>query len=254
MRKNGLIILITIICFTCGYNEAKAQNGISNNMRTKNLDLQQEKTVTIAAFVARGELNKLKIELSAGLDAGLTVNEIKEMIVQAYAYCGFPRSIRGLQTLMSVLEKRKANGSIDSFGKEASPIIDVRPKYERGKEILAELSGVAAPEGRPTNGYGAFSPEIDTFLKEHLFADIFERDVLTYAQREMVTVSILMSLDGVEPMLSSHINLALNVGITPDQLYQMTQIISNNVDPKNGDIAKSILTEVLKNRDLQLNN
>lgn len=250
MLKNRLVIIITIICFICGYTESKAQNTISNNMKTTNLKPKEATIVTISSFTARGELDKLEVELGAGLDAGLTVNEIKEIIAQAYAYCGFPRSIRGLQTFMSVLDKRKANGITDNLGKEASPITDTRPKYERGKKILAELSRVPVPEGRPTSGYGAFSPEIDTFLKEHLFADIFERDVLTYDQREMVTVSILMSLDGVEPMLNSHMNLALNVGITPDQLQEMAQIIETNVSKERAETAKSILQEVLNNRPL----
>lgn len=237
------------MCFICGYTQSKGQNTIGSDMNTNNLDQQQEKIVTISAFTARGELDKLEVELNAGLNVGLTVNEIKEIIAQAYAYCGFPRSIRGLQTFMSVLDKRKASGITDNLGREASPITDTRPKYDRGKEILAELSGVPVPEGRPTSGYGAFSPEIDTFLKEHLFADIFERDVLTYAQREMVTVSILMSLNDVEPMLNSHMNLAINVGITPDQLQEMTQIIETNVSKERAEVAKSVLVNVLNNQE-----
>jgi hypothetical protein len=38
------------------------------------------------------------------------------------------------------------------------------------------------PQDGPPTGYSAFAPVIDTFLKEHLFADIFERDVLTYSK------------------------------------------------------------------------
>jgi hypothetical protein len=33
------------------------------------------------------------------------------------------------------------------------------------------------PENGPKSGFAAFCPVIDVFLKEHLFADIFERDV-----------------------------------------------------------------------------
>ena len=72
-----------------------------------------------------------------------------------------------------------------------------------------------APQDRPLSGYGAFAPVIDTFLKEHLFADIFERDVLTYAQRELVTISVLSAIGGAEPMLRSHLAICLNVGLTP---------------------------------------
>lgn len=214
------------------------------------LSKEQEQIITISAYTAQGNLDNLKIELAKGLDAGLTISEIKEMIAQAYAYCGFPRAIRGLQTFMSVLDERKTNGINDTLGRETSPITDTRPKYERGKEILAELQGISAPEGRPASGYGAFCPEIDTFLKEHLFADIFERDVLTYAQREMVTVSILMSMVGVEPMLSSHMNLALNVGVIPDQLKEMIEVIKNKIGHENAETAQSVLNELMKNKNM----
>lgn len=238
MKKINLYFVLVFL-FSVSF-QLQAQEGV--------LDQKQEKTVTIAAFTAQGNLEKLRTELSQGLDAGLTVNEIKEILVQSYAYCGFPRSLRGLQTFMEVLSNRKAKGITDIVGKDASPITDNRPKYERGEEILAQLSNTTVPDGRPTGGYGAFSPEIDTFLKEHLFADIFERDVLTYGQREMVTVSILMTLDGVEPMLKSHMNLAINVGITPNQLQYMAHVIEKNISKNNADVAESILTEVVNSR------
>jgi len=236
--------------------------GISGNMyaqenendmldkKHESLDRPSQKIVTIAAFTARGELDKLKPELVAGLEAGLTVNEIKEVLVHLYAYCGFPRSLRGLQTFMTVLDERKAAGINDNWGREASPITDTRDKYERGKEILSELQDITPPEGRATAGYAGFSPEIETFLKEHLFADIFERDVLTYAQRELVTVSVIASLGGLEPMLNSHMNLSMNVGITPAQLQQIINIIEVNVSKENADAAKAVLNELLQTKGL----
>lgn len=240
MKKISLFIIITLLL------------AISGNINAQDdmLSKKQEKIVTISAFTARGELNKLKPELVAGLEAGLTVNEIKEVLVHLYAYSGFPRSLRGLQTFMAVLDERKDAGINDNWGREASPVTDTRDKYERGKEILAELSGVTPPEGRATAGYAGFSPEIETFLKEHLFADIFERDVLSYAQREMVTVSVLMGIGGVEPMLNSHMNLSLNVGITPEQLRQMINIIDVNVSKENADAAKNVLDELLQKRGI----
>lgn len=240
---NPKTILIATLFLLLGMNSINAQQ---NDMLTK----QQASIVKISAFTAQGNLDRLKTQLSKGLEAGLTINEIKEVLVHLYAYCGFPRSLRGIQTFMSVLDERKAAGIIDNWGREASQIIDTRDKYERGKEILAELQGTTPPEGRATAGYAEFSPEIETFLKEHLFADIFERDVLTYQQREIVTVSALMSLGGVEPMLSSHMNLALNVGITPAQLRKMVDIIATNIGSTEADTARIVLDELLKSKGL----
>ncbi|WP_239016373.1 carboxymuconolactone decarboxylase family protein [Sphingobacterium corticibacter] len=188
----------------------------------QNLDSKQKAIVGIAGLTGKGDLSKLPDELNRGLDAGLTINQIKETLMHVYAYAGFPRSLRGLQTFMAVVDERKAKGIKDVLGADASPISDNRSKYERGKAILEELSGVA--EIGPKTGYAAFAPTMEVFLKEHLFADIFERDVLTYQQRELVTISVLSGIGGVEPMLRSHFNLSLNVGLTPVQLQEFVAV------------------------------
>lgn len=194
------------------------------------LSIRQQHIVTIASYTGRGDLVHLKTALGEGLDAGLTVNEIKEILVHSYAYCGFPRSLRGLQAFIAVLDERKATGINDEIGREASPITDQRSKHERGRDILAEISGV--PSDAPKAGYAEFAPIIEQFLKEHLFADIFERDVLTYDEREITTVAILAAMGGVEPMARSHMGICLNLGITPDQLRHLLAIIEKNIGHK----------------------
>lgn len=211
----------------------------------QNLSDKQQAIIRISAVTGEGDLEKLKTELNAGLEAGLTVNQIKEVIVHVYAYAGFPRSIRGLQTFMSVLDERKAKGINDVMGNEASPINDDDKKYDRGKAILDSLLG--APQSGPQTGYSAFAPVIEKFLKEHLFADIFERDVLSYTERELVTVSVLSSIGGVEPMLQSHLKICLNVGLTPNQLEQFVKIVKSTIGKKEAKAAQKVLSEVLKN-------
>ena len=47
---------------------------------TDTLSLRQQNIVTIAATTARGDLTGLKTSLARGLDGGMTVNEIKEVL------------------------------------------------------------------------------------------------------------------------------------------------------------------------------
>lgn len=216
-----------------------AQTGNDENLSTK-----QQALIGIAAITAKGDLAKLKNELNVGLDAGLTINQIKEVIVHTYAYAGFPRSIRGLQTFMTVLDERKAKGINDILGADASPIKDGRSKYDRGKAILDTLLGT--PQNGPKTGYSAFAPTIEIFLKEHLFADIFERDILTYTERELVTISVLSSIEGVEPMLKSHLRICLNLGLSANQLNQFVQIIDSTVGKREAKAAEEVLGEVLE--------
>lgn len=183
----------------------------------KELTVRQQRIVSIAANTGKGDLENLKPALIAGLDDGLTVNEIREILIHAYAYCGFPRSLRALQTFIAVLDERKELGIQDTIGRDASPVSDKRSRYERGQDVLAEISGV--PADAPKAEYAEFAPVIERFLKEHLFADLFERDVLTYSERELATVSVIAVLgESVEPMLRSHMSICRRLGMTEEQL------------------------------------
>ncbi|RAK68090.1 carboxymuconolactone decarboxylase family protein [Hymenobacter edaphi] len=204
---------------------------------------RQQAIVTVATLTAKGDLPRLHQALGQGLDAGLTVNEAKEVLVHLYAYCGFPRSLQGLNTLLKVLDERKAKGIADVVGREAAPITSTAPKYERGQRNLETLTG--KPDPNPKTGANAFSPEIDRFLKEHLFADIFERDVLTYQERELATIAALVSLGGVEPMLQSHLGSGLHVGLTPAQLRQLLALTEASIGKKEADAGRAVLVKVL---------
>jgi len=238
--KISVVVLLINIFYQPSVVYAEQGNAVEEPLSRK-----YQSIISIAAYTAKGDLIKLKPELNSGLDAGLTVNQIKEVLVHLYAYCGFPRSIRGLQTFMEVLNERKAKGINDVLGAEASPIQEDKSKYERGKEVLGELT--KTPQNGALTGYSAFAPVIDTFLKEHLFSDIFERDVLTYTERELVTISVLSAIGGAEPMLRSHLNICLNVGLTSLQLQQFVSVIKSTIGEKEANDAQTVLTEVVKN-------
>jgi len=228
------LLLFATLIFGC---QSKAQETEKSKGQLSN---EEKSIIKIASYTAQGDL----VKLNEGLDNGHTVNEAKEVLVHLYAYAGFPRSIRGLQNFLEVLDERKSKAITDPLGKEASPITDTQEKYVRGKHILETLVG--RPMDGPKPVYQEFSPEMDRFLKEHLFADIFERDVLSHKQRELVTISVISSLGGLEPMLKSHLNLSLNVGWHPEQLKSFTGIIESTAGEEKAKTASSVLTEVLK--------
>lgn len=233
---NRMMGLILTLCF-CSL-QAQSKKNISGA-----LSPEQESIVKIASLTAQGNLEQLSDEFNNGLDHGLTVNEIKEVLVHLYAYCGFPRSIRGLQTFLDVLDHRKDKGIKDEWGREVSPIADTRDKYARGIETLEEL--IQGKMDGPKPAYQQFSPEMDVFLKEHLFSDIFERDVLTYAQRELTTISVIASLGSLDPMLRSHLSISLKVGLTPEQLKAFVGIIGTTAGNEKAKAAESVLNAVL---------
>jgi 4-carboxymuconolactone decarboxylase len=233
--KTFLLLLLIV-----SMNTMNAQNNIKAK---QSLSPQQQSIVSISALTAVGNIEQLKTQLNSGLDAGLTINEVKEVLVQLYAYCGFPRSLNAINTFMIVVEERKAKGIADVAGKEASAINATENKYETGKKTLQTLTG--REEKGPKTGANAFIPVIDTFLKEHLFADIFSRDVLTYQQRELATISVLSALDGVASQLEFHLAVGINTGLTESQLTQVFSLIEKHIGKKQAEIDKSVLLKVI---------
>ncbi len=177
------------------------------------LSRKQQTIAPIAAAMAVGDMPQLNTALNEGLDAGLSVSDAKELLVQLYAYAGFPRSLNALGELMKVLDERRKRGVQDAPGREPGPV-------PTGKDLLAAgTANQTKLSGAPVKGpLFEFAPAIDEYLKTHLFGDIFSRDNLDWQSRELATVGALSALDGVESQLQSHIRISMNVGLTAGQL------------------------------------
>jgi alkylhydroperoxidase/carboxymuconolactone decarboxylase family protein YurZ len=212
-------------------------------MNTQALSPKQQGIVTISAFTANGDQEKLKTALNEGLDAGLTANEIKEILVQLYAYAGFPRSLNAINTFIGVMEEREQKGIKDEIGKEPGPMPANKSSIELGTEIQTRLIGAPA-----TGKYIAFAPAIDRFLKGHLFGDIFGRDNLDFQSREIATISALASMAGVNSQLQSHFNVGINVGLTQAQMRSLISVLKSKVGINEADNASAVLEKVIAAR------
>ena len=210
------------------------------------LNAKQQSIISIAAFTANGDMEKLKTALKEGLDIGLSVNEIKEILVQMYAYAGFPRSLNGIHAFMAVMDERQYKGVKDEMGQEAGPIPADMNKDEYGARVRATLAGNDVIP--PPSGYQLFTPVIDTFLKEHLFADIFARDNLDHQSRELATIAALASMTGTAGQLQFHLGAAMNTGLTEDQMKDFITVLKSRVGSKEADTAQGVLAEVLNRR------
>ncbi len=223
-------------------NEAEARYAEANKVLTS----REQAIVAVASYTGKGDLEHLKAAFVRALEAGMTINEVNEVLIHAYAYCGFPRSLRAIQTFIQVVDEHKANGINDKVGREASIITNSGNRYERGRDVLAEISGV--PADAPKGGYALFAPVIERFLKEHLFADLFERDLLTYRERELATVSILAGVGGVEPMFKSHAAICLHLGIMPEQLSALLNIVETNLGKNYSEPLRIVLNQLIEKK------
>lgn len=236
--------IFAVMCLAAGVLAAVSEVWAMDNAT---LNPRQQSIVVISSFTANGDLEKLKGALNEGLDVGLTVNEIKEVLVQLYAYAGFPRSLNGINTFMAVMDERKARGITDAQGREASPMPANWNRDEYGAQMRAKLGGrdsIPAP-----NGYQLFAPVIDTFLKEHLFADIFARDNLDHQSRELATISTLASIPGLGGQLRFHMSAAMNTGLSEAQMKDFISVLAERVGEEEAHAAETVLVGILDSRD-----
>jgi len=218
-----------------------SQNMTSPPTSATTLSMPQQTIPLIAAFMASSDMPGLNTALNQGLDAGLSISEIREILVQLYAYVGFPRSLNALNELMTVVQARKQRGIEDAPGREPGRAIPV------GDELLAAgTANQTRISGAPVKGpVFEFAPVINRFLQTHLFGDIFERDNLDWQSRELATVGALAATPGVEPQLRSHMAASLRVGLGAAQLRQITELLKKHGDPQTAERAHAALTQTL---------
>ncbi|VFB18321.1 MULTISPECIES: carboxymuconolactone decarboxylase family protein [Pseudomonadaceae] len=220
-------------------NTSRATNGAPSP--AESLSAKQKAIPLIAAYMATSDMPNLNAALNQGLDAGMTVSEAKEILVQLYAYAGFPRSLNALGELMKVLEARKQRGIQDLPGREPSQTIPTgQALIEAGTANQTRISG-----GVVKGPVFEFAPIINQYLQAHLFGDIFERDNLDWQSRELATVGALAATPGAEAQLRSHMMASMRVGLSVAQLRQVTEVLAGSGDEAVGSRATTALTQAI---------
>ena len=213
----------------------------STSSASETLSTRQQAIPLIAAAMATSDMPKLNAALNLGLDAGLTVSEAKEILVQLYAYAGFPRSLNALGELLKVVEARKVRGIEDAPGREPGREIPTgEALIAVGTANQTKISG-----GPVKNAVTDFAPAINQFLQAHLFGDIFERDNLDWQSRELATVGALAAMPGVEAQLRSHMRASMRVGLSAAQLRHLTQVLAERGDKQAAERADAALKQAL---------
>lgn len=203
----------------------------------ENLNARQQAIVPVAAFAASGDIDSLRDALNRGLDAGLTISDAREVLVQLYAYAGFPRSLNALAELKQVIENRKASGIEDAPGSEPS-----QPALQGDALLAAGTANQTKLSGAPVEGpLFEFAPAANEYLRAHLFGDIFERDNLDWQSRELATVSMLSTIPGAESQLQAHMRMSMNTGLSAEQLRQLIQVLAAQVSEEAAQRARIAL-------------
>jgi 4-carboxymuconolactone decarboxylase len=92
-------------------------------------------------------------------------------------------------------------------------------RYERGLEKLAEIDGEAGQ--RVIESLKGIAPDLGRYVIEFAFGEVFSRPGLDLKSREIATVAALTALGTATAQLKVHINAALNVGCTRQEIIEV---------------------------------
>lgn len=144
--------------------------------------------------------------LGAALNVGVTPIEAKEILYQAVPYVGIARAYDFIQANNDVLTERGI--ALPLPGQSTTT---PENRMEKGLAVQKQIVGSEAVEKM----YQSTPPDqmhIQHLLSAHCFGDHYTRNGIDVPTRELLTLSILVSLGGCEPQIKGHVAANLNVG------------------------------------------
>jgi len=95
----------------------------------------------------------------------------------------------------------------------------INERYEKGVEMLNGISDHAVD--RINNLLGDICPDMAKLVIEFPYGDIYSRPGLDMKSRELITIASLTTLGYAKDQLKAHIDNALNVGCTKEEIIEV---------------------------------
>lgn len=92
-------------------------------------------------------------------------------------------------------------------------------RYERGWKKLKEIHGEAGEQ--VIESLKDIAPDLGRYIIQFAFGDIYSRSGLDLKSREIATIAALTALGNAQPQLKVHIDAALNVGCTREEVVEV---------------------------------
>lgn len=170
-----------------------------------NLDSITREMVTLVVLVTSQVPVELKSHIFAALNLGITPIQIKEIVYACVPYIGLPKTLDALRIVNEVFVEKKIKLPLES-----TKTTTEETRYEKGISLRNTIFGVSAKQAEENAIKG--QEHIQVYLSGYCFGDWYTRGGLDIKIRELLTLSILVTLGGCENQLKSHIKANINVG------------------------------------------
>ena len=125
--------------------------------------------------------------------------------------------------------------------------METEDRYRRGWEKLKEVDGEVGE--RVIDSLKDIAPDFARYLIEFPFGDIYTRPGLDLKSREIAVVAALTALGNAAPQLKVHIQGAINVGCTRQEIVEVIMQMAVYAGFPAALNGLSAANEVFKERD-----
>lgn len=92
-------------------------------------------------------------------------------------------------------------------------------RFELGNKQLKKIDEIGGEQ--VIESLQDIAPDVGKYIIKFAFGDIYSREGLSLKEREIITITSLLTTGNCEPQLEVHINGALNVGIAPKKIIEI---------------------------------
>jgi 4-carboxymuconolactone decarboxylase len=208
------------------------------------LDTKTRVILILASIIGNQAVSEFKIIVAAALNVGVTPIEAKEIVYQSVPYVGMARAFDFVHATNDVLTARGIQLPLES-----QSTADPKTRYDKGLAVQKAVFGTMIDEMYERSPKD--QPHIQRFLSANCFGDYYTRTGLDIKIRELITLSILIALGGVESQIKGHMRGNLNVGNGRDMLLDViTQLLPWVGYPRTlnalsclNEVAQEVITE-----------
>jgi 4-carboxymuconolactone decarboxylase len=189
-------------------------------LRHGSLDIRTRLMVQLASIIASQAVREYRAMLGATLTVGVTPVQVKEIVYQAVPYLGIAKVFDFIHATNDVLSERGIELPLPGQS-TTTP----ENRAEKGLAVQKQIIGSDVVE-KLYNSSPADQMHIQRFLSANCFGDHYTRTGIDVPTRELLTLSMLVSLGGCEAQVKGHVAANLNVGNDRARLIDvLTQLL-----------------------------
>lgn len=189
-----------------GYGDIYARPG---------LGVQDRQVATIAALVALGNAEpQLRFHIDGALHAGLSPQEVVEVIYVTTVFAGFPAGLNALAAARQVFAERGVTPT--------APAQHASSENNRRQRGLAALEATSKGSGQKVLAMlSDIAPDMAAFILDFSYGDVISRPGLSPRRKELAMVAAAAARGTMRPQLKVHAHAGLNVGLSRQELTEL---------------------------------